>query len=77
MVLLFLAGISQLRFTFADNLFRDKLDFDESAYTRMKRVKYFLFLCHLIYESQNLSLFHNLGIAIVGAKLSAVPDVTI
>ena len=71
MVLLFLAGISELSFTFADHLFRGELDFEESAYARMKRVKYFLFLCHLIYESQNLSLFHNLGSAIVGAKLSA------
>ena len=71
MVLLFLAGISQLNFPSTEYLFRDKLDFEESAYTRMKTVKYFLFLSHLIYESQNFSLFGKLGSAIVGGELSA------
>ena len=72
MVLLFLAGISELSFPFADYFFRDKFNFEESSHTRRKKVvDYFLFLSHLIYESQNLSLFHNLGCAIVEAKLSA------
>ena len=59
MVLLFIAGISQLNFPSAD-----KLHF-EHHYT-----KEFLFLSHLIYESQNFSLFHDLATAINGAKLS-------
>ena len=71
MVLLFLAGISQLSFSFAENVFSSKLDFEESAYTRMNTAKYFLFLSHLIYESQNFTLFHHLASTIVGAKLSA------
>ena len=59
MVLLFIGGISQLRFPSAD-----KLHF-KHQYT-----KEFLFLSHLIYESQNFSLFHDLATAIDGAKLS-------
>ena len=59
MVLLFLAGISQLNFPSADKL-----------HFKHHYVKEFLFLSHLIYESQNFSLFHNLATAIDGAKLS-------
>jgi len=75
MVLLFLAGISQLRFTFADNLFQDELNFESpytpyrTQYSNEKVVDYFLFLAHLIYESQTFSLFHNLASKIVGATL--------
>ena len=72
MVLLFLAGISQLTFPCAQHLFRDELDFKPSGlmeYSNRKVVEYFLLLCHLINESQNFSLFHNLASTIVGAEL--------
>ena len=59
MVLLFLAGISRLNFPSTDKL-----------HFKHKYAKEFLFLSHLIYESQNFSLFYNLACAIDGAKLS-------
>ena len=74
MVLLFLAGISQLNFPSAEDLFREKLKFenpDFSGYSNRKVVDYFLFLAHLIYESQTFSLFHNLASTITGARLTA------
>ena len=74
MVLLFLAGISQLKFPSAVHLFRAELRFKHSSfreYSNWKVVEYFLFLVHLIYESQNFSLFHNLARAIVRAELFA------
>ena len=74
MVLLFLAGISQLSFLSAKDLFRAELDFKDPnlrEYSNRKVVDYFLLLAHLIYESQNFSLFHNLASAIVRAELSA------
>ena len=72
MVLLFLAGISQLKLASAENLFRDELDCKHPVsreYSNRKVIDYFLFLAHLIYESQNFSLFHNLAGTIVGAEL--------
>ena len=74
MVLLFLAGISQLNFPSAEDLFREKLKFenpDFSGYSNRKVVDYFLFLVHQIYESQTFSLFHNLASTIVRARLTA------
>ena len=74
MVLLFLAGISQLKFASAEDLFRDELDCKHPVsreYSNRKVVDYFLFLAHLIYESQNFSLFHNLASTIAGAELFA------
>ena len=72
MVLLFLAGISQLKFPSAEHLFSAELDFNSNGeYSNRKVVDYFLFLSHLIYESQNFSLFHNLASTIVGAELFA------
>ena len=59
MVLLFLAGISQLSFHSTDKL-----------HFKHRYNKEFLFFCHLIYESQNFSLFHNLATAIDGARLT-------
>ena len=72
MVLLFLAGISQLRFPCAQHIFRDELDFKPSGlmeYSNRKVVEYFLLLCHLINESQNFSLYQILAGTIVGAEL--------
>ena len=60
MVLLFVAGITQLNFPSADYLFQENVKF-----------LYFLFLAYLIYESHNLSLFHNLASALKGADLFA------
>ena len=60
MILLFLAGILQHEFTFAD-----ELDFQHSS------TREFFFLCHLIYESQNFNLFHSLAKTLKG-QLSAV-----
>ena len=71
MVLLFLAGISQLNFHSAEYLFQDKLDF-ENPISRFAKVNYFLFLAHLIFESQNFSLFQNLASMLQGAVLSAL-----
>ena len=74
MVLLFLAGNSQLKFPFAEDLFRETLDFkdpDSRDYSNREVVDHFLFLAHLIYESQNFSLFHNLASTIEGAELFA------
>ena len=72
MVLLFLAGISQLSFPSAEDLFREKLDFKQSSHTRRKKVvDKFIFLAHLIFESQNFILFHSLSSVIEEAKLSA------
>ena len=68
MVLLFLAGISRLNFPSTDHLFQNALDFNSPSH--INKASYF-FLTHLIYESQNFTLFHNLASAIVGAKLSA------
>ena len=68
MELLFLAGISHLSFPSAEDLFQNKLvlEFQEEH-----SFIHFLFLSHLIYESHNFSLFHNLASSIVGAKLNA------
>ena len=74
MVLLFLAGISQLKFPSAEDLLRDRLNFKNShlsGYSNRKIVDHFLFLAHLIYESQNFSLFRNLAGTIAGAELFA------
>ena len=74
MMLLFLAGISQLSFLSAEDLFRAKLYLKHPNSRRIsnrKVVDYFLFLAHLIYESQNFSLFHNLAGTIAGAELFA------
>ena len=78
MVLLFLAGISQLNFHSAEYLFLDKLDF-ENPISRFANVNYFLFLAHLIFESQNFSLFQNVASMLQGAVVSAPwhPPVTI
>ena len=72
MVLLFLSGISQLKFPSAESIFHNKVDFQspEYTYTYKKMVSYFFFLVHLIRESQNVSLFHYLASAILDAKLS-------
>ena len=70
MVLLFLAGISQLNFHCAQCLFYDKLDFINSI-SRFAKIDYFFSLAHLIFESQNLSLFQNLASTLQGAVLSA------
>ena len=72
MMLLFLAGILQLKFPSAESIFHNKVDFQnpEYTYTYKKMVSYFFFLVHLIHESQNVSLFHNLASAILDAKLS-------
>ena len=74
MMLLFLAGISHLEFPSAEDLFIDDLDFGPSGrmmFSKPEVVDYFLLLGHLIYESQNFSLFHNLAGTIVGGKLVA------
>ena len=68
MVLLFLAGISQLKFPSTGCLFQGTLDLNSLSH--MKKVGYFFFLFHLIYESQNFSLSSNLGSAIEGRELS-------
>ena len=70
MMLLFLAGISQLNFHSSEYLFHDKLNF-ENPISRFARVNYFLFLAHLIFESQNFSLFQDLASTLQGAVLSA------
>ena len=74
MVLLFLAGILQLEFSSAEDLFKAELDLKHPKSrecSNRKVVDYFLFLAHLIYESQTFSLFHNLAGTIVGAELFA------
>ena len=69
MVLLFVAGISQLRFPSAENIFYDqKWNFGE---INTFNYHYFLFLAHLIYESQNFNLFRNLASVIQGSVVSA------
>ena len=70
MMLLFLAGISQLNFHSSEYLFHDKLNF-ENPISRFARVNYFLFLAHLVFESQNFSLFQDLASTLQGAVLSA------
>ena len=69
MVLLFLAGISRLNFPSTDHLFQGTLDFNSPSH--INKASYFFFLAHLIYESQNFTLFHDLASAIVGEKLYA------
>ena len=72
MVLLFLAGISQLKFPSAEDLFRNELDCKHPVsreYSNKKVVDHFLFLAHLIYESQSFSLYHNLASTITGMEL--------
>ena len=72
MVLLFIAGISQLKFPSAEHLFRDKLDCKHPVsreYSNKKVIDHFLFLAHLIYESQNFRLYHNLASTIARAEL--------
>ena len=74
MVLLFLAGISHLKFPSAEDCFREELYFKHPVsreYSDRRAVDYFLFLSHLIYESQNFSLFHNLASTVVRAELFA------
>ena len=74
MVLLFVAGISQLRFPSAENIFyKQKLNFIHNRSENIDRATFyhFLFLSHLIYESQNFSLFRNLASAIEGSVMSA------
>ena len=74
MVLLFVAGISQLRFPSAENIFyNQRFPSAENIFYYNQRlgVNHFLFLAHLIYESQNLCLFRNLGSAIEGSVMSA------
>ena len=66
MVLLFVAGISQLRFPSAENIF-----YNQKFIITNKLFDYFLFLAHLIYESQNFSLFRNLASVIQGSVISA------
>ena len=66
MMLLFLAGITQLKFPSAQHLFQHK-EFRFNHYTEFD---YFLFLAHLIYESDNHSLYHSLASALQGGKLS-------
>ena len=68
MELLFLAGISHLNFPSVEDLFQSKL---VVQYHDTHSFIHFLFLSHLIYESHNFSLFHNLGSSIVGAELFA------
>ena len=68
MMLLFLAGISQLKFPSAQNLFQWKLYIKFPASRRT--CDYFLFLAQLIYESDNHSLYHSLASALQGGKLS-------
>ena len=73
MVLLFLAGISKLKFSSAEHLFKAELDLKHPVsreYSNNKIIDHFLFLVHLIYESQNFSLFHNLAGTIAGAELT-------
>ena len=73
MMLLFLAGISNLKFSTAEHLFKAELDLkhpNSRECSNRKVVDYFLFLVHLIFESQNFSLFHNLAGTIVGAELT-------
>ena len=69
MLLLFLAGIFRLNFPSTDHLFQNALDFNSPSH--INKASYFFFLTHLIYESQNFTLFHDLASAIVGAKLYA------
>ena len=69
MVLLFLAGISQLKFPSAQSIFSNRANIYNQIHVNL--VNYFFFLAHLIYESLNFSLFRNLASAIVEAKLSA------
>jgi len=74
MMLLFLAGISQLKFPCSQSLFRDHLDLIHPAnphHANKKTRDYFFFLAHLIYESDNHSLCHGLASALQGGKLSA------
>ena len=73
MVLLFLAGITQLQFLSAQNLFQHRLDLIHPVnpcYSNKKTRDRFLFLAHLIYESDNYSLYHSLASALQGGKLS-------
>ena len=73
-VLLFLAGMSQLNFPSAEDLFSHNLNLENqnfSEYISTKKVNYFFFLAHLIYQSQNLHLYRNLARALEGAQLSA------
>ena len=71
MVLLFLAGISHLNFPSVEDLFQSKLVLKRHG---AQSFFHFLFVSHMIYESQNLSLFHNLACSIVGAELFAAWD---
>ena len=65
MVQLFLAGISQLKFTFVDKIFQNEF------VTPSIDIKAWHFLSHLIYESQNLSLFHNLAKIVTHINLTS------
>ena len=67
MVLLFVAGISQLRFPSAESVFYNQ----KWNIWGKSKFGYFLFLAHLIYESQNFSLFQNLASAIGGSVIYA------
>ena len=71
MVLLFLAGISQLNFPAAESAFLNCRYFNVIHHPDMKAANHFFFLAHLIYESQNYSRFHTLANTIEGKLLSA------
>ena len=68
MVLLFLAGTSQLSFPSAKYLFQDEFDFKQPV-SRFDKVNSFFYYAHLIYEAQNLSLFYDLAKMVKGAVL--------
>ena len=71
MMLLFLAGISKFSFPSAEIIFcHSKLNLRYRPEDQ-KTINLFFFLAHLIYESQNFSLFHTLASTIVGAELTA------
>ena len=66
MLLLFLAGTSQLKFASAEDVFQSELVLELDW-----KPEIFFFLSHLIYESNNFSLFCNLESAIKRKVLSA------
>ena len=70
MMLFFLAGISQLKFPSAQTLFQRKLDLTLIDFGRHAECRYFLFLAHLIYESDNHRLHQSLASALQGGKIS-------
>ena len=71
MMLLFLAGVTQLEFPSTQHLFQHKFDLTKLKYDHHTEFDYFLFLAHLIYESDNHSLYHSLASALQGGMLFA------